>query len=280
MKRFWRRRGLFIFLISLLLVIALGVCSALFPSRFPLLSNAFGTVISPIQNGITRAVDWVNQVSDYMTEFDALKAENESLKLERAEIEGKIREAELNEQENKRLRTLLNLQGKRKDFVFESATIVSRGSSNWSSTLTLSKGSSDGIAIDNCVITESGALVGIVKEVGFNWCTVITVIDTDLAVGGQSFQTGEMTVLEGDFALMTENKLKLSYLSEDSAIVPGDLILTSGRGGRYPAGLLVGQVDALKTDVSGIAQYATVTPKVDLDQLSQVFIIKSFEITE
>lgn len=280
MKRFWRRLGLFIFLISLLLVIALGVCSALFPSRFPLLSNAFGTVISPIQNGITRAVDWVNQVSDYMTEFDALKAENESLKLERAEIEGKIREAELNEQENKRLRTLLNLQEKRKDFVFESATIVSRGSSNWSSTLTLSKGSSDGIAIDNCVITESGALVGIVKEVGFNWCTVITVIDTDLAVGGQSFQTGEMTVLEGDFALMTENKLKLSYLSEDSAIVPGDLILTSGRGGRYPAGLLVGQVDALKTDVSGIAQYATVTPKVDLDQLSQVFIIKSFEITE
>ncbi len=280
MKRFLRRRGLLIFFIALLLVIALGVCSTIFPSRFPILSNAFGTVISPIQKGITGAVNWVEQISDYITEFDTLKAENESLKLELAKMEGQLREAEMSEQENKRFRSLLNLQEKRKDFVFEAATIVSWGSSNWSSTMTLSKGSANGVAVDNCVITESGALVGIVKEVGLNWCTVITVIDTDLEIGGQIFRTGETAVLEGDFTLMTENRLKLSYLPEDSTIASGDLILTSGRGGNYPSGLLVGQVEELKTDVSGITQYAIITPEVNLNQLSQVFIIKSFEISE
>ncbi|MGI6498699.1 MAG: rod shape-determining protein MreC [Oscillospiraceae bacterium] len=280
MRRFWRGRGLFALIIALFLVIALGVSSSLFPSRFPFLANAFGSVVSPIQNGIAQAVGWVNQVSDYMTDFDALKAENESLKLEIAKLEAQMRDAERSEQENKRLHTLLHLQEKRKDFTFEAATVVSRGSSNWSSTMTLSKGSAGGVAVDNCVVTETGALVGIVKEVGFNWCTVISVIDTDLQIGGTSFQTGEMAILEGDFALMTERRLKLSYLAEDSTISPGDLILTSGRGGIYPSGLLVGRVVSLKTDVSGISQYAVVKPEADLEQLSQVFIIRSFDITE
>ena len=280
MKRHTRRRGLWIFLVALALIVALAVCSMVFPSRFPVLSSAFGTVITPVQTQISRAVNWARQVSDAITEFDAMKAENESLRQQIAEMEDQVREAQRSEAENKRLRTLLRLQEKHKDFQFESAFVSARGTSNWSSTLTLNKGAGSGVAVGNCVVTESGALVGIVKEIGLNWCTVITVIDTDLEIGGQIHETGETGVLEGDFSLMTQQKLRLSYLPKDSAVAPGNTVLTSDRGGRYPAGLLVGRVASAQMDVSGMAPYAVVDPAVDLDGLSQVFIIKSFELTE
>ena len=61
---------------------------------------------------------------------------------------------------------------------------MSYGASNWSSTLTLSKGSDSGIAVGDCVMNESGALVGQVIETGSTWATVRTVIDVDMSVGG------------------------------------------------------------------------------------------------
>ena len=280
MKRHTRRRGLWIFLLALVLIIALAVCSMLFPSRFPVLSSAFGTVITPVQTQISGVVNWGRRLSDSFSEYDAVKAENEALRREIAEMEAKIRAAERSEAENKRLRTLLRLQEKHRDFRFETAMVSARGSSNWSSTLTLNKGAGSGVAVGNCVVTETGALVGIVKEIGLNWCTVITVIDTDLEIGGLIHETGETGVLEGDFSLMTEGKLRLSYLPRDSTVSSGNVILTSGRGGRYPEGLLVGRVSEAALDVAGMAPYAIVTPEVDLDDLPQVFIIKSFELIE
>ena len=195
-------------------------------------------------------------------------------------MEQQVKEAEASEAENERLRTLLELRDKRRDFVFESATIVSRGSSNWSSTMVLSKGSTHGVELGDCVVTEAGYLVGIVSEVVLNWCTIITVIDTDLELGGQIFLTGEAAILEGDFTLMQEGKLKLSYLPEDSELISGDLVVTSGKGGVYPSGLVVGYVEELRTDDSGVTQYAVVVPDAALNQLTQVFIIKDFDIVE
>ena len=61
----------------------------------------------------------------------------------------------------RRLRELLDLQAKREDFVFESAKVTARSSTNWDSTLTIGKGSSAGLEVNDCVITETGTLVGV-----------------------------------------------------------------------------------------------------------------------
>ena len=216
----------------------------------------------------------------YTYEYDALKAENEKLKLQIAEMEEAIRQAQYNETENKRLRDLLALSQQRREFEFESATIVSRSSSNWSATITLSKGSANGVETDDCVVTETGVLVGMVVEVGTNWATVITTIDPDAEMGALIFRTSQAAIAEGDFELMGTGKLKLTYLPEDSQLLSGDLIVTSGRGGILPSGLIIGTVDEIRTDVSGLTNYAVITPSVDTGSLTQVFIIKSFDIVE
>ena len=122
--------------------------------------------------------------------------------------------------------------------------------------------------------------MGVVAEAGTNWATVSTVIDTDTQMGGIVNRTYSAGVLEGDFALMNQGRLKLNYLPEAAQLVSGDEVLTSGRGDMFPSGLMVGRVEGVFTDPSGQTRYAVVQPAVALDSLIEVFVIKDFEIVE
>ena len=89
---------------------------------------------------------------------------------------------------------------------------MSYGASNWSSTLTLSKGSDSGIEVGDCVMNESGALVGQVIETGSTWATVRTVIDVDMSVGGYVSGSGATAMVLGDFTLMQQGCARFGYL--------------------------------------------------------------------
>ena len=122
--------------------------------------------------------------------------------------------------------------------------------------------------------------MGGVAEVGENWATVRTLVDSDTEMGGQLARTGGAAILEGDFALMGEGRLKLTYLPENSELIAGDLVTTSGRGGVYPAGLVAGHVEEVRTDASGMTRYAVIAPETDLAGLQQVFVITDFTVNE
>ena len=113
-----------------------------------------------------------------------------------------------------------------------------------------------------------------------NWSQVMTVVDSDLEMGGLIARTDSAGILEGQFDLMGEGKLKLSYLPENSEFMAGDQVLTSGLSGIYPSGLVVGHVEEVLTDASGMTRYAVIVPETDLNSLEQVFVIKSFDIIE
>ncbi len=133
----------------------------------------------------------------------------------------------------------------------------------------------------DCVITERYELVGVVSKAGYNWCTVLTLIDTDSSLGARVFRTGDVGLAQGDFTLMGQGFLELSYLpNEGSQLLPGDLVLTSGLGDYYPADLTIGSVREVKTDDSGAASYAVVEPAAELESLSQVFVVKDFTIVD
>ena len=144
----------------------------------------------------------------------------------------------------------------------------------------MSKGSESGIQEGNCVVTSTGVLVGVVSEVGSHYSTVSTVIDTSMEMGGIITRTNAAGVLEGDFSLMQGGKLRLAYLPDEAQLVAGDEVLTSGRGDVYPSGLVVGQVEGVFNDASGMNRYAVVVPEVNLDTLVEVFVIKEFDIVE
>ena len=280
MKDFLRQNGIWLLIIALLLSILLGLGSALLGGNADPLSNLANMVATPVRGGISAALDWAEGVYRYVFHYEELHDELDALRIRVAELEEQIREGQEASQENEQLRELLELQARRRDFVFESAKVTARSTSNWESTLTISKGTSSGIQAGNCVVTETGLLVGVVSKVGLNWATVSTIINTDIEMGGIINRTYSAGILEGDLALMKEGKLKLSYLPEGAQMISGDEVLTSGKGDVYPAGLVVGQVEGVLNDPSGQSRYAVVVPKAPLDTLIEIFVIKEFDIVE
>lgn len=280
MKDFFRRNGLLILIVAILLALVTTVVSMLLGGKANPVANLVNFITTPVRNGISAVTNWAEERYSDTFELEQMKTQLEELKKENAELETKIREAEAAIQENERLYNLLELTPKDKKFTKEAAMVTARSTSNWESTITLSKGSNQGIAVDNCVVDEYWNLVGVVAEVGENWCTVRTLIDANTEMGGQLARTGGGAILEGDLALMGEGKLKLTYLPENSQLMSGDLVTTSGRGGVYPSGLVAGHVEEVRTDASGMTDYAVIVPETDLNNLQQVFVIKDFTIVE
>ena len=139
-------------------------------------------------------------------------------------------------------------------------------------------GTDHGVEVGDCVIDETYALVGVVSTVGLNWCTVLTIVDTDTSLGAQVFRTNDLGLAVGDFSLMRENRLRLDYLPADCQLLGGDLVVTSGLGGYYPPDLSIGTVEEVQLSDSGASSYAVLVPEADFDQLVEVFVIKSFDI--
>ena len=277
MKKFLKEHGLWILFATAVITVALAVMS-FFASTSSPLTNLAGVISSPFRSAYSALANWVGEQQAYFADNQALLEENQALRNQIAEMEREVRLAKDDSEENARLRELLDLREKRRDFQFEAAAITQRSSSNWLSSLTLDRGTLHGVAVNNCVVTEEGFLVGIVTDVGLNWCTVLTVLDTDTSLGALIFRTGDVAVAQGDFVLMNEGKLSLTYLPADCELLVGDLVVTSGPGGYYPADLVIGKVESLQMDDSGSTRFAVVAPSARLDDLKQVFIIKSFEI--
>ena len=279
MKRFFTKTGIWLLAAAATIAVMLCVVSAL-SSGTGLLHNALGVIASHFRAAGSAVAGWVGGISQRFEDVETLQQENDELRQQIAELEEQLRQMEPAATENKELRQLLGLRQQRSDLVFEAARVTQRDVSNWASTLVLDRGSQHGVAIGDCAVDSAGNLVGVVTDVGLNWCRLSTVLDTDSQFGARVFRTGEVTVAMGDLALMETGRLKLSYLEGESSLINGDLIVTSGLGGYYPSQLVIGSVEEIRTDDNGLTRYAVLAPKTDLDSLSEVFVITSFDTVD
>ena len=279
MKRLLTKYGMMVLSLAVVIAVILSVM-AYFSTSASALPNLAGIIATPFRSAGAAISETVSGWADYFTEFDRLKEENQQLKLELAEKEAAIRQAEKDSEENERLRKLLDLREQRRDLHFESARILETDSSNWESVLTVNKGTAQDVAVGDCVVTEEGFLVGVVTEAGLNWCTIRTILDSDTSIGATVFRSGQNAVAQGDFALMGEGRLRLSYLGASPDVVAGDLVVTSGLGDYFPSQLVIGTVESVSTGDDGLAQNAVIIPSMSLEDLQQVFIVTSFDIVE
>ena len=277
MKRFFREHGLWVLFATAVIAVALALMSFFSNTSAPL-SNLAGVIASPFRSAYTAVVSWFTDKQNYYQDVTALEEENAALKRENAQLQAQLRQAQTDSEENARLRELLNLRPQNYELELESASVTERTVTNWTSSLTLNVGTDHGVEAGDCVIDETYALVGVVSEVGLNWCTVLTLVDTDTSMGAQVFRTRDLGLVVGDFTLMRENRLRLDYLPADCQLLGGDLVVTSGLGGYYPSGLSIGTVEGVQLSDSGAASYAVLAPSADFDSLVEVFVIKSFDI--
>lgn len=278
MKDFFQKSGGLLLIIAFLLTILMAGGSIIIKGSTDPITNAMGVVTTPFRLVGASISDFGDGVYRFLTTYDQLDKKVTELELELARLEEQSREGAEALEENVRLRELLTLSARNRDFTFEMAKVTAKSFAGWESVITLDKGSRHGIEENDCVITEGGHLVGIVTSLGDNWCHVSTVVSTEISMGGIVARNNVAGLLEGDFSLMSYGFLRLSYLPETAQLVAGDQVLTSGMGEIYPDGLTVGRVQGVYNDAAGISRYAVIEPNADLENLYQVFVIKDFEI--
>ena len=278
MKQFFRNNGALILIAAVLLAAVLAV-GAFILGGDPL-ADVLGVVTTPLRSLSSAAAEWVEDRYDRAFRYDALEESNEELKSRVADLEKLERDYEDAVRQNELYRELLGLAQKRSDFVFEEATVTQRTTSSWTRTATLNKGSKQDVEENDCVVDQYGNLVGIVTEVDYNSCVMSYITDAEVELGGRVARTDDAAILEGDFTLMLDGRLKLSYLPEDTELISCDQITTSGLGLVYPAGLVVGTIESIHTEANGLDRYAVVKPSADLEGQKYVFIIKDFDVVE
>ncbi len=280
MKEYLKKNGIRIGVIVLAVALLVGVGNAARDGQIGIVHNATGVLSAPMQKVLSSTVNLFNSIYGYLYKYDSLMAENESLRAQLADAQKSARDGIEASEENVRLREALYLRQKHTDYILESAKVVLWSSSNWSSSFTISKGATSGIELNDPVITEYGALVGQVTELGATWATVSTLIDVDMSVGAYVGSNGSSGMVVGEYALMREKTAKLTFLADGAQIFTGDEVLTSGSGGAFPAGLVIGTLTSVQSEAGGQVEYGVVTPQCDLDALVQVFIIKDFQVIE
>ena len=280
MKHFLRDNQIVILLVAAALTLLLAIGGWLMPGKTDPLSYVTGVIVTPIRSAASSVLTWFENVYGNLFRYQDMEGELSDLRRQIAGLEDEVRQGREAARENEQLRRLLDLRESRRDFVFESARISARGAQGWDATFTLSRGSSSGISVGDCVITETGALVGVVSAVGPNWSTVDAVISPNVELGGQITRANVAGIIEGELSLMQQGRVKLAYLPLNSDVAVGDEVVTSGLGEVFPSGLVIGTVEWVGPDPSGMNAYALIRPAVALDHLIEVFVIKDFDVVD
>ena len=280
MKEYLKKNGIRLGVVILAVVLVALLAGRVLGGRADFLTNAIVTVREPIRQAASSVADWLDGIYGYLFEYEQLKAENESLRMQLAEAKEEARAGQDALDENERFRNLLGFSEKHSDFVFEAAKIVSWSASNWSSSFKISKGAKNGIEVGDCVVNEYDALVGQISELGDSSATVRTLIDVDTSIGALVGADGSAAMLMGDYTLMRQGQVKVTWLTEGAQLFLEDDVLTSGSGGLIPQGIIIGSVASIQSEAGGQTEYGIIDPAVDLDTLVQVFIIKEFDVVE
>lgn len=275
MRKLNKKLMIFAAVLTLMIFVFMGVSYSLAGAgRENPMTNAVQFIFSPVQSVFSKAGRSVGGFFEALSNVYTYREENERLKEEIDVLKQETRSIESLKQENERLRELLNFKETSTEYDMVGCEVIAKDAGNWFNTFKVDKGTNSGIQKDD-VVVQRRALVGKVTEVGDDWAKVTSIIEPESAVGALVTRTQDIAVAEGDLTLSDRGKLKLSFIADSAGLVAGDSIETSGIGGVYPRGLLIGTVSEILTDSSNNTSYAVVDTEVDFERIREVMVIKS-----
>jgi len=194
--------------------------------------------------------------------------ENQKLRKRLAELRMETDALRSEREENLRLRSLLGLRGEAPhDLV--AARVIGRSLDRLGGSLTLDKGTDDGVGPDAVVLTPEG-LVGRVERATTRWCRVLTVLHRDCAVAVRLTRSRVQGVVQWEYG--ETPLLDLLYVSSQEDVKPGDVVATSGMGGLFPEGIRVGTVSRVALADDRLMKRVTIDPSVSFQRLSEVLV--------
>ena len=227
-------------------------------------------LLAPFLTGGSGIKKQITSVRSGLKSLEELERENAGLNVENRELRATNRALRDVEHEVNRLRHALNYR-ERSVFKLVAAEVIARDSSSWWRTLTINRGKNDAVETDMPVVTDVG-LVGKTTTVSDTISVVLLVSDENCRVAASVEGSREQGIVSGERVTGGLTPLlDLNFLSKQADLKPGQKVYTSGVGGVFPSGLLIGTVKSFRVrELDGQAQ---LTPAVELSHLEDVFVV-------
>lgn len=258
-------------------VILAGVlCAVISHNASSPLTSAVGTFFYPLQKLSANIADALDEAEFSFRSSASYREENEKLQEELQKYRKQLAEYGELKQKVEAYEEIYGVKQKNEDFELCYAGIISRDSADPYKSFVLNCGSGDGVEVGDPVISGE-YVVGTVKKVNYSTCVVYSLIDPRINIGAYESGTGEYGYICGEDDLFEKGLCKLNGLDSSTSVISGGIVCTSGAGGVFPGGLIVGEVTSVKSDDVSAGFYAEVKPYAELDRLTDVFVITSFE---
>lgn len=267
MREIFGVKSVKILCVTLAMIIVFSIAGA---DGNSVISSFFNYLTKGLSQVSASAVDGVNRKS-----YDQLKKENEQLKKENADLRTQLVDYYQLRDENARLWKYYDIKKSRPDYEILPATVIRRDSNDEFYSFTADVGSADGVSVQDPVITENG-LIGFVSSVNSSSCHVTTILSPDIQAGALDAKTNENGIISGNTLHSDKNRTTLTKIDSSGNINKGDIIVTSGLGGVYPADIIVGEVTSIEYDPYDTTKYAVVKPYEDIRAVTDVVILTDF----
>lgn len=243
------------------------------------LSSGENAVISTALNGAAKGLFQLSAAATASADsasIEDLRAENAALKEENAKLRQQLADYIDTKAENERLWQYYDLKKKNPSYSIVPANVIRRDTNDDFYSFTLDIGSPDGVTINSPVIGGSG-LVGWVCQVDAATCKVKTILSPDTKATAQDKQSGDSGILSGTATLCNKNLTAVGKLAENNTVKKGDMIVTAGTGGVYPAGLLIGEVQSIEFNRYDASRSAIIKPYEDVRNMTAAAVITDFD---
>jgi rod shape-determining protein MreC len=235
-------------------------------------ANVTLNVTSPVQAAMRAATrpiaGWVNNITD----AGALSDENTRLREENERLTNELARAREDAIQQQNAKDLDAVRQQFPDDVFVTGTVVSRDSSDVRSIIAINRGTSDGVREGQIVVSEGRSLVGTISKAfdSYAWVTLIT--DPKSAVSAIVQESRAEGVVAGNY----DASLNMEFVGQGAAVKQGDFVMTSGVGGGYPAGIVIGRVSTVQKTDQDLFQRVRVDHLASLSSIERVLVLTSF----
>jgi len=272
------------------------------------------TATSPIQGGLRDIASPVNDIFAGITDRGSLAEENDRLRAQVEQLQAQLAQQQGAQQRIEELEDAVGVKQSRPDDTLEAANVIAEDTAGLKRFIAIDLGEHDGLDEGMIVVSRNGSLIGTIAQLygDFAWVRLIT--DPDSTVNAQVAGTPTMgaqpaatpqvatpgtptplaaaaspppsttpapvptdsdlvrAVARGDL----RREILLDLIPSATALSRGDIVVTSGLGGNYPRGLLVGSIEDVEVRPQAPFKVATVAPAADLSGLDTVLVLTSF----
>ena len=233
-------------------------------------------VLTPLQKVTSALSGGAASVWEKYTSIDDVMDRNEQLEAENAELRQQMVDYDRIKAENDAYKALARIQDTNSEASYVSAFVIGRDPLDEFGGFTLDQGSTDGVAVNDAIISDRGYLLGVVAEVDATSCKVMTSLHPSFNAAGVISRTRENGIITGSADYAADGQCVLTNLDRATEARKGDQVITTGLGGVFPANLLVGTVQEVVPEQSGKSSSAVILPGADPRTVKHVFIVTEY----